>query len=330
MITEVLLRELNQKTTVLITNREKPKVNKETVLKWQKIVNNVAQIFEVPAGLIMKITKDNMEVFLKSENEENPYPPDGKDSLGHGLYCETVIGMNKELVIDNARYYEEWKDNPDVKLNMIAYYGLPLKWKDGETFGTICALDSKTNRFDMKYRLYLQLMKNIIEDDLEFLIVNQKLKEITIKDELTNIYNRRYIMDYLNRLLEEYKRFNREFSIILFDVDNFKSVNDTHGHLVGDEVLKTISEVISENIRKVDVFSRFGGDEFLMLCRETECETTKTIGDKLVTAFRNDDRLTPFDIDLSYGSACNVEEEDIESLIRKADERLYKMKKNKN
>ncbi len=75
----------------------------------------------------MRITKENMEVFLRSENIENPYPPDGKDQLGHGLYCETVIGDDSELSIDNSLHSKTWQDNPDVKLDMIAYYACRLK-----------------------------------------------------------------------------------------------------------------------------------------------------------------------------------------------------------
>ncbi|HKJ99831.1 MAG TPA: hypothetical protein VJ959_13005 [Desulfotignum sp.] len=132
---DVLLRQERITKNVNITGLEKPKIEDIVVKKWQKIIDLTAKIVDVPSGLIMQITEDSMKVFLKSNNKGNPYQKGGSDSLGHGLYCETVIGNNAELLVDNALKYQEWKENPDVKLNMISYYGLPITWPDKDFFG---------------------------------------------------------------------------------------------------------------------------------------------------------------------------------------------------
>lgn len=120
-------------------------------------------------------------MFLRSSNDENPYPFDGKDQVGHGLYCETVIGENRELYIDNSLHSEVWQDNPDIKLGMIAYYGLPIKNPDGSFFGTICILDNKTMENSEKYRGLLDQFRSSIEADLQILQTKEGLEQRVIE-----------------------------------------------------------------------------------------------------------------------------------------------------
>ncbi len=156
---DVLLRQEGIAKSVNITGLDKPKIEDIVVKKWQTIIDLTAKIVDVPSGLIMQITENSMRVFLKSDNKGNPYEEDGSDSLGHGLYCETVIGNNAKLLVENALKYEEWKDNPDVKLNMISYYGLPITWPDKDFFGTICVLDNKENSYNENFKLLISEFK---------------------------------------------------------------------------------------------------------------------------------------------------------------------------
>lgn len=173
---EVFLRKEQIFKTVAITGSDKPQIAQMIIDKWQKIIDLIAKIIDVPSGLIMQITEDSMRVFLKSGNNGNPYEKGGCDKLGNGLYCETVIGTNAELLIDNALKYKEWNDNPDVKLKMISYYGLPIQWPDEEAFGTICVLDSKENAYTNNFKKLITEFKLSIEKDLELLFQEQELK----------------------------------------------------------------------------------------------------------------------------------------------------------
>ncbi|SDL44293.1 GAF domain-containing protein [Halarsenatibacter silvermanii] len=152
-----------------IADPAKQDISDELLSKWQNIINIIADLTGVSAGLIMKITPDSMEVFLKSQNKNNPYKAGDSETLGHGLYCETVISQNKELFIKKALEHEAWQDNPDIDLNMISYYGLPLNWPDGESFGTICILDNESMDLDQSSKKLMKKFKNVIEDDLDFL-----------------------------------------------------------------------------------------------------------------------------------------------------------------
>lgn len=212
MNTQVFLRGENVFKEVAITSKIKPELSDEFLNKWQKIVDLLSEMLDVPAALIMRINKDNMEVLLKNENADNPYNIGDKESLNEGLYCETVIGKDKELLVENAIENEKWKDNPDVKLNMISYYGLPIKWPDREMFGTICVLDKKTKKFNKNQKELLARFKDVIEDDLELIISKKELqKQKRLFEKLLN-----YSLEAIVLLDEDFKilKANSQFEVI--------------------------------------------------------------------------------------------------------------------
>jgi GAF domain-containing protein len=113
----------------------------------------MAEMLDVPAGLIMRIVGEKINVFVSSSTAGNPYHRgDSEHFWGSGLYCETVVTKNHELLVPNALFDEAWRNNPDVKLNMISYLGYPIRWPDGKPFGTICVLDCKTNSYCERYK----------------------------------------------------------------------------------------------------------------------------------------------------------------------------------
>ena len=94
--------------------------------QWQAIVDIIANIMDVPAALIMRIVGSDIEVFIANSGDDNPYNPGAREQLhGSGLYCESVISKKEKLLVPNALSDENWKNNPDIKLNMISYLGIP-------------------------------------------------------------------------------------------------------------------------------------------------------------------------------------------------------------
>lgn len=330
MKTKVLLREEKKTVEVNITDEYKPEIKDYIKERWQKVITLVAEILDVPAGLIMKISKNHMEIFLKSENEDNPYPEAGKDNLLHGLYCETVIGKDQLLHVDNSLKYDSWKDNPDVKLNMISYFGLPLKWGDGSVFGTICVLDNKTNDYENKYRDLLNTFKEMIEEDLMLLEELQTLERLSDRDFLTNIANRKAFLDVTQKFYDDYKEQGKSFALIMMDLDHFKYINDHYGHVTGDRILKRFAEVVDRITCDPCVFARYGGDEFVLVIKDRSEEEINIFLDKLKEIIFNDDLLNTYKVDISYGIAyVNDSYNELEELIEKADIELYKDKENK-
>jgi GAF domain-containing protein len=145
-------------------------VPEELLGKWQKIVDIIAELLAVPAGLIMRCHGSEIEVLVASRSPGNPYHPGEKEHLADsGLYCETAIKTREMLLVPNALKDEEWRNNPDIKLGMISYLGWPILLPDGQVFGTICVLDVKENAYSRNYQEMLLQFKEIIETHLQLL-----------------------------------------------------------------------------------------------------------------------------------------------------------------
>lgn len=150
----------------------------ENIMKnWQRIVNLVAKLFEVPVALIMRVHSTYIEVFKASENPGNPYEIGEKSELA-GLYCNKVMQDKKMLLVSNALLDPEWDHNPDIKLGMISYLGFPIMWPNGEIFGTICVLDRKENKYSEVLIDLLREFKFLIENHLDIIMKTDKIEEL--------------------------------------------------------------------------------------------------------------------------------------------------------
>jgi len=145
---------------------------------WQEITDILASLLNIPAALIMRYTDPDIEVFVASNNTDNPYNPGDKERLfGSGLYCETVIKTKKKLHVPNALIDNEWKNNPDVKLDMISYLGFQIQLPNGLPFGTLCVLDKKHNDYSGYIEKLMMKFRSLIESHLEIVYMNTALND---------------------------------------------------------------------------------------------------------------------------------------------------------
>jgi len=161
---------------------------------------------------------------------------------------------------------------------------------------------------------------------------HEEIYRLTITDALTGIHNKRYLMEFFTRELACAVRYRRPLSVLLFDVDRFKEINEQFGHLGGDHTLRELGACLRGQIRKEDLFARYGGDEFAVVMPETDPETAKAVGEQLRHAaathlFAYDGR--PYQVTISLGAAGTQGNEWVTSveLLRKADENLYEAKR---
>jgi len=152
-----------------------------------------------------------------------------------------------------------------------------------------------------------------------------QLEELTKLDPLTNVYNRRAMEEILEREISIAKRRHTTMSLIYFDVDDFKAINDQHGHLKGDEVLKAVGLCMSKNIREVDIPCRYGGDEFCLLLPECCSEKAREVCEKIVDDFRS--RYPGFFLSMGIAETGSGECINGDELIKRADEKMYEAKK---
>ena len=167
----------------------------------------------------------------------------------------------------------------------------------------------------------------------------EEIQEFAISDPLMGIYNRRYLYDIGSRELERIQRYRHALSLIMFDLDLFKHVNDTYGHAAGDMVLQRVCNACLEILRQSDTLCRFGGEEFVVLMPETSLESAVKVAERMRQAFAGLALIwedITFHITVSFGVAClnNKTEKstgdmhDFDALIQSADEALYLSKTN--
>ena len=161
----------------LIKRVEKPPIPENVICKWLEVVNLMAEVIKVPAGLIMKVIPPQIEVFVSSASKGNPYIRGEKEDLDSGLYCEKVMREREKLLVPDARKDPQWDHNPDIKMGMVSYLGFPLMWPDGEIFGTICVLDNKKNHYCKTYEKLIEQFKGIVETDLQIIVDITKCKQ---------------------------------------------------------------------------------------------------------------------------------------------------------
>ncbi|WP_367606293.1 diguanylate cyclase [Legionella sp. W05-934-2] len=160
-------------------------------------------------------------------------------------------------------------------------------------------------------------------------ITNQKLiRHISETDSLTGIYNRYRIDTILDHELNRQKRYCHNLAVGMIDLDYFKPINDTHGHLVGDDVLIKFVEIIKSNIRKVDIFGRWGGEEFIIIFPETNLDQAYQTCEKLRKAIIDSEFPQGVSLTASFGITECEEDDSIDAIIHRADQALYQAKKN--
>lgn len=153
----------------------------------------------------------------------------------------------------------------------------------------------------------------------------QELTKLAMTDQLTGLYNRHSLFDIGPKYLSDAQRHKFPLSLLVFDLDHFKNVNDTYGHGVGDIVLKSIGQVLNDNCRKEDIVARFGGEEFVMLLSHCDLDFAVTKAENIRQAI---EKSKPNDLTVtaSIGAATFSQEDDFESLFDKADSAVYKAK----
>lgn len=155
---------------------------------------------------------------------------------------------------------------------------------------------------------------------------NIKLKRVATIDELTGAYNRRYTLDKLNYEIEKFKRYNTDLSIIMLDIDHFKRVNDKFGHNAGDTVLKSMAKLIMHRIRVTDIFCRWGGEEFIILCPETKTPNAAILAEDLRNKISKMNLEEIGTVTASFGVSGFIKDDTVKSLVSRVDSLMYEAK----
>ncbi|UTJ05509.1 diguanylate cyclase [Arcobacter roscoffensis] len=172
-----------------------------------------------------------------------------------------------------------------------------------------------------------EILKELKATQNELKIKNKRLKFLARVDKLTGVYNRTKLDEVLEKEINRSKRFKRDFSIMLIDIDDFKNINDTYGHLVGDKILIALADLLKIHTRNVDTVGRWGGEEFLIICPETDKLGAVKLAKYLqvkINEFTFEENLK---ITVSIGLSM-FKEDTSDTILKKADIALYDVKEN--
>lgn len=244
----------------------------------------------------------------------------------------------KNLDIPNlniiAQSKQKWEDNDSViKYSITVPNGvwhLHINYKK-ESFINSIWIHIFLFFFALVFSYYVFLFENkSFKQAKELKRLNTLLEKQAHTDLLTSLPNRRSALESMNRLLALSKRYKEEFSLCYLDLDYFKELNDLYGHELGDKALIHFSKIISKNLRKSDIFSRWGGDEFLLALPKTDENTAKEIVENLRKKIQNSplkSNSQEFILSTSIGvSSLKNDKESLDSIITKADKALYTAK----
>ena len=152
------------------------------------------------------------------------------------------------------------------------------------------------------------------------------LYDIATLDEKTNLYNNRFFQTGLDMEIEKAQRGKQKLSLMILDIDHFKKINDSYGHVKADELLKQLAKVILKQIRKSDIAARFGGEEFFILLPETSLDKAKKLVSRLQNAISKDNLLKKYSLTVSGGITQFKKKDSKKQLKQRADKALYQAK----
>ena len=211
-----------------------------------------------------------------------------------------------------------------------------IKTKDefgllGQVFNTMLAsIQTSFNKLDLMNKnlegLVVERTQALLETNEELKLKNHKLEILSTTDMLTGLFNRRYIEEQIQISIKRSERYGQDMSLVMLDIDHFKLVNDTHGHDVGDEVLVSIAKILKENIREVDVAGRWGGEEFIILFQADNLGAVANV-EKLRRIINDKNHGKVGSVTASFGYTQYIKNDTIDSLLKRADQGLYKAKK---
>ncbi|MBT1280241.1 PAS domain S-box protein [Thermoanaerobacter sp. CM-CNRG TB177] len=243
-----------------------------------------------------------------------------------GYSKEEIIGKDLHMfMIQDMRLYEAYRE---------AFKRFRSTEKGSVVGKTVEMKTRHKNGYEIDVELSLSAVKikdawhaiGIIRDISERKRFEELLYRQSITDPLTNIYNRRFFMQMLEQEIERTKRNKKPFSLVMFDLDHFKNINDRFGHAAGDIVLRSVADTVKGRIRKTDYFARWGGEEFIILLPETSLNNAVELAEELREQISTMELQGIGDVTASFGVTEYSDTDTIDTVLIRVDNMLYEAK----
>lgn len=312
-----------------------------------KALTSSLQLDQVLRTIMEKIEEflrpDNWSLLLLDEAKQELYfelavgkasqaLKDVRVKMGQGI--AGWVAQHGEVVIvpdtsKDTRFFG--KVDEKTKMETRSIIAVPVKFRD-TCLGVIELINCfGPDGFDMRDLKLLEALADFAAIALENARHVKRIHELTIKDDCTSLYNARHMGFILDTEIYRSQRYNYEFSLVFIDLDHFKQVNDTHGHLVGSSLLAEIGEALKDNCRLIDFAFRYGGDEFVILLPQTSKENAINVARRLHKLIRETRWLSKDNLNIhltpSIGvAAYPLDSRTKEGLLHLADEAMYLVK----
>lgn len=286
--------------------------------RFDRLTRLAKRLFNVPIALVSLVDGDR-QWFKSCAGLDASETPRDISFCGHAILGDQI------LTVCDAEQDVRFHDNPLVvgDPGIRFYAGCPLTVANGSKLGTLCLIDVKPRDLDDEERALLRDLARMAEQELAAV-------QMASMDELTLLSNRRGFEALARHALGVCKRLDKPATLLFFDLNDFKQINDTYGHAEGDGALKTFADVLRIAFRESDVVSRLGGDEFVVLLTAADHVETSNIMARLreILDERNATLKRGYDIRFSVGQIeYNAERHpDVEALLADADKAMYLQK----
>ena len=222
--------------------------------KWQKTIDLITGLFSAPCGYIVQATSKGYRVVIRANEGGSHFETNSILPPETPLFCKYVAENNNTLYVNNASNDAQWSTMPEVVEDGVeSYLGLPIHWPEGEVFGTLCLKDSKKTSYTDEYFELIEQLRDLIEDDLALIYSFEQMREIAMLDPLTHIYNRRALCMLAQQKLNLAQRLSFNVCCLFIDINDFKKLNDTCGHEVGDKALILLANTLTTHLREADI-----------------------------------------------------------------------------
>jgi len=251
--------------------------------------------------------------------------------LGVGS-CGTAAYLKKRVIAEDIVTHEYWQPYKGLaqKAGLAACWSEPVVSSTGKVLGTFAIYHKKPMSPNLNDIERITFAANLAAIAIENRNARKELEHRAYFDYLTGLSNRRYFIEQAELELSRYNRYSGELSLIMFDIDFFKKINDTYGHNIGDLVLQKIADVSRTILRDIDIIGRIGGEEFVILLPQTHLENAIKVAERLRTEILNE-KIVSQNVILenftaSFGVVSASKSSTIDELLIKVDKALYKAK----
>ena len=322
-ITEEKARESAQRIkTLLEVSRRFPACESEMEI-YTATIDAVSQIFR--KSKVHLSILNGKELVTKAVSPEIDQKMIMRMNMEPGLSWRTFSEQKTQIIKDLRGEFEEFSGSKDLYSAISVPVG---------NLGVFQIFSSKMAFFSDEDGRLLELLLGHTQEALKRIRLQNELEKRAHRDPLTGVFNRYYLSHVLNREIRRAQRYNRHIGFMMMDVDKLKWINDRHGHQIGDQVLKAVAKILSNQLRETDIVVRYGGDEFLIVLLETGIEIHEIKKRILTEVIRLNEskELFEFPISISIGTGHWIPNsgESIQDVLKRADQQMYEEKRQHN